>query len=209
MKTRLLILTSIIALVALLSSCEDMRKDKLRSFVTSLQPYYPYTLNEEFVFVNDKTGQVWSAKPSDPYNFGYYPYSYIEDQEKDWGFWRAGKEAYMLVDSVLNPLPDRTFITTLIHGGRGQEAEIIWDVQLQVDENTCYYGRRMYETTKSKVITCLPDTIEVVLGNYHTIEPNDYSRAPYGTFLHIVKGQGFTDFSVDGETVWRRVVKNE
>ena len=211
MKTRLLILTSIIALVALLSSCgdksDDSVKDQLKSYVAALRPYYPYTLDEEFVFVNEETGNTWSAKACDPESFGYYPYSFIEDLEKEHGVSYAGKVAYLLPDSLQGSLPSSDLSTTIFI--KNLQAHVHWGAGLEVGANMYYEGEYEYTVPIDQFISTIPDTIIIPLKWYYQRDTHESASLHSGAYVRIVKGQGFTDFSVDGETVWRRVVKNE
>lgn len=66
MKSKLFVLSLIVA-TGLFSSCktEEPTETDWNNYVAALKHYYPYSLEDQFLFVNDSLGRTWEAQPYD------------------------------------------------------------------------------------------------------------------------------------------------
>ena len=76
------------------------------------------------------------------------------------------------------------------------------DSRLAFKVNEQYYGYTSSYIDTAEAFSFFTDTITIPL--ISQVKPNQ-KELPEGSFVHIVKNQGITDFSTDGETVWRRI----
>ena len=210
MKTKLYFLTGIIAAI-LVTACTPVHRSKdvnAETCLNALKAYYPYSVDEEFVFVNDELGLTWEAKAYD-YGKGVYPeaskdeYFSITDGNS-YGSWYAMIHAWI----TTNGMPPKqhspgTNYSSIYYTGT---YHIAWYFQLYFNPENWFDGGYSLECSESDVLPSLTDTIilpiPLQINGTDMVEP---SKGTNGAYARIVKHQGLTDFSTDGKTVWKRV----
>lgn len=86
MKTRLhlFIITSAFALLTACMPDPELNEVTPETCAAALVKYFPYSIDEKFIFVNDNLNHRIEAKAHDGYKKGTYPATYInEDNGKD------------------------------------------------------------------------------------------------------------------------------
>lgn len=186
-------------------SCYHGASDaELENYVNELLLYYPYSVNEEFVFVNDSTGQTWDGH-SKNYEDGRYPYTYTwschEPLASCFSDWSASVEAMIVKDSIKDGHSElSTFIVAC-----GGDPIIDWVAKIYFGTKEFIQADSRTYCTKEEVLSQLTDTIILPI-HYHMTNNGRIDPAE-GAYVRIIKGKGLTDFSVDSKSVWRRVWK--
>lgn len=208
MKTKLFWLLTLIAIPMMMVSCYQGASDQeLKNYVNALLPYYPYTIEDEFVFVNESTGERWEARPYDYYRDGQFPYTHTwschESMASCFGDWSAEVEAILSADSLTRRMYGTGQICTHIaYCGGGPMVD--WHIKLIRSSGDYIDGGSRTDCTKDEILTLLTDTILLPIA-YHDTTNTIISAE--GAYARIVRGEGLTDFSADGKTIWRRVKK--
>ena len=212
MKTKLLILSFISALT-LLVSCNppepDSKEMTAESCMELMKSYYPYSLDEDFVFVNDSLNLRWEAKAYDAQKKGIYPWPHIdndEDSEKNPDGWSCDIHAWVLENGVSPYAYGKSQISTYISYRPNTKFEspfiINWVAEIYLSGEDKYQAdERFYCRDATELSSTFADTIVLSIDYHSTHEP-----IPEGSYVRIVKNVGITDLSFDGgKTVWRRV----
>jgi len=194
--------------VFMLASCYHGATDEqLNQYVAAIQQYYPYTLNDDFVFVNDNTGEKWEGQPYDYYGKGIYPYPYSSSCKEPgascFGDWSARVEATLAtigIDPRLAGFGDMTTDISYCGGG----PIVLWNVKILLSVDKSLQWHCMYDCSDGDVFRILTDTVYVPYTTTHQLLKEPITQ-PEGGYAQIVKGKGLTAFSIDGETIWRRV----
>ena len=211
MKTKFIII-SLLAIIAVLSSCTPTKskaqKPDLDGYLTTLlHDYYPYSIDEDFVFINEDLDRKWEAKAYGRNNVfpDIYTY-YLEDELCEcYGGWSINIDAYMLENGVDAKADEISNVSLSIISETGFDVMIIWNVSIRLSDKELFTGFIRSASSPDDVLSHFADTIILPIqyqrvGMYsHDIE------TPEGAYARIVKNQGLTDFSVDGKTVWKRV----
>lgn len=209
MKTKVF-LACVLMSVGLLVSCrEEPSEADMKSYIAAVSLYYPYSLDEDWVFINDRTGDKWEAYAYDFYNEGKYPYTHITICPHEVGSKCSGDKsgeiiAWMVEKGVPVTLDEPSSITTTFNNVGGQkEVGVEWHVSLRMSTGVLYSGSMSNTYPYTAVLSQLTDTLEIPLSH---MRPQGESNQPAskGAYARIVKNQGLTEFSVDGETTWRR-----
>jgi len=219
MRTKLFIF-SLLSATLLMTACQHPEEPQQQKNVDAemclelLLPYYPYTIDEEFIYVNETTGRRWEAKAYDRRREGIYPetrvtnHQGIEEGEisPSYGDWETEIHAFMLEKGV-EWKEDK--ITT-------QSIEVLYDasekkyspatlycmISIRLSRDEYYQGNYSIYCYPNDIPSLLTDTIFIPI-TYHRGAPN--IAAPEGSYARIIKNQGLAEFSVDGKTVWKRV----
>ena len=205
MKTKIFLLGLLVLPFTFVSCYHGASDEELRNYLTTMLPYYPYTMSEKFVFVNDTTGKIWECKPYDYYKDGLYPHTHIlsckEPLADCYGDWDVAVEAPIQpMDSADRLKYGFSMMKTRIVVGRYQPW-IGWDIQIRFESDQHIYSIREVRT-REDIYSFFTDTIIVPI-ECHVIKSELISPTE-GAYARVVKNQGLTDFSVDGKSVWRR-----
>ncbi len=211
MKTKLFIINLLVMATGLLASCDSgLSEADLKNYIAALKYYYPYSLNEEFIFENESLGRAWEALPYDDYNEGVYPYTHIticknEVGSKCSGDRSAGIAAYMIEKGKRDDIGYSEISTYLYQEGGHKNVFCEWRVSLLMSDSTFYTGFLRNTCPQDEVLSQLTDVITIPILNFKKYKESG-GDAPQGAYARIVKGKGLTEFSVDGKTVWKRVI---
>lgn len=204
MKTKFFII-SLISCFFLLSCGQKPTKDDCQEYIDSLKPYYPYSIDEKFVFFNEALGLTWEAKAFDEPK-GVYPYthmSYIDEiVAKSYGRWNVSIVAYMHEKDMPPYSDEMSFVRTHISGD-AKSAHMDWNVKIRFNEEEIFEVDGTFIGDKKEIFSFMTDTIIIPVPE--GVDTYSYLKVPEGSYARIVKNQGLTDFSVDGKTVWKRV----
>jgi hypothetical protein len=185
-----------------------------------LMAYYPYSLNEEFIFENKELGKTWETKAYE-HKKGEYPdvnVSYkttMNDATGEisrTGAWHVNIDAPIIEkDWTTKLLYDPTYVMVDI-GYRPKYKDkrndslyvrMWWDIHVRPNAEELYSGGVETSCDTKKLLDFLTDTITFPLKNQRVNGKS--GAAPAGSYVRLVKDQGLTDFCIDGKTVWRRV----
>lgn len=218
MKKQTLIIL-IIGVMGMASSCGPVNPPQEEEEVTAetclkaMLQYYPYSIDETFEFVNEEAGRTWKGSAYDRANKGAYPYTYISNYDKEengekpksYGDWDTHINAFVLENGVDSHEDKISQVSTYIHYADNTDLPIYsyWNIDIRLSHEEFFTGTVKGYYDLDNVLSQFTDTIEVPIG-YQRGEKG-LIPAPEGAYARIVKGKGLTDFSVDGETVWRRV----
>ena len=209
MKTKLFIV-SLIGALTLLVSCERPDSDlTAQSCLDLLAPYYPYSLDEDFIFVNDSLGKRWEAQAYDNRGKGIYPWTHMTSYEKEKrGGWNCDIYAWALENGVKPRTYENSYVTTSIinlpNEGNTPPISLKWSFYLYLSGEEWYDGGLRVECDEKELISLFSDTIVLPINNHHTSE--GFVPIAQGSYIRVVKNKGITDLSLDGgQTVWRRV----
>jgi hypothetical protein len=172
--------------------------------------FFPYSVDEEFIFENESTGEQWKATAYD-YGEGKYPsasiYRCTEPGSECNGDWSVYVIAPMLESKDLSFVPSNLSFTSIALMGQMSHLDYeTCDFQIRYEERKVYQGGCAYEKKYTTNLSYLKDTIIMPIPNQMNDQYFD-EPAPgtEGAYARLVKHKGLTDFSFDGKTVWRRV----
>ena len=199
MKHKLFITIST-ALALLMTACDTGQptEAEMKEYLTVLSYYYPYSLTDTFVFVNDDLGKTWEAYPYCMDGDTYPRTRLIRLSGKSTG-WSAYVEADMVTKDISNK--EGGILTYLNYAGGIMDMH--WDIKFVLNEDETIQGGYIITCSKDQLLSNLTDTILIPIPNQFI--PGPPVIAPDGAYARIVKHQGLTDFSTDGKTVWKRV----
>ena len=198
---RFLCIFIIISFAALLASCDPGRpsETEMKNYLTALSYYYPYSVTDTFVFVNDSSGKTWVAYPYRLYGDSIYPRTELTKLSGKTTGWVASIEANMVAkDMNFRNEGIRTYISYM-----GGILDMHWDVELMMNEDESAHGGYILTCAKDELLSNLTDTLLIPIPSQ--VLPGPPVVSPDGAYARIVKNQGLTDFSTDGKSVWRRV----
>ena len=216
MKTKLFIFGILAA--TLLVSCTPpnpkpnpipvITKEELQVYLDSLKAYFPYSIDEEFVFKNEDLDSTWVATAYDYAGGGTYPHTMmVIDNDEDcecYGGWQTEMSAW-LVNPDWTPHkynPSRISVDAVKEAG-GNTVHLIWDCDLRFAAKKYFITGLFLGCSQDEILSLLADTMYLLPLEPAATEP--VTSMPDGPYVRIVKHQGLTDFSTDGKTVWRRV----
>lgn len=214
MKTKIFLLSLCVA--ALCTSCgardedeiEPTEKD-LKTYISVLSHYYPYSINDNFIFKNENSGESWENKPFTYSGDSIYPETEIwlcdEPDASCYGDRTAHMTARFIENGVSRYDYDPSQIGTFIAKSGSEEVYLSWNIMLSFGAYDYYRGSYSVICMPKEVLAQLTDTIIIPIRRQGTT--NREIVAPEGAYARIVKDHGLNDFSVDGTTVWRRVME--
>lgn len=215
MKTRIFLISLIMASVCLFSCEHDgdgaeiapTEKD-LHNYIAALSHYYPYSINDVFIFRNESSGERWENKPFVYSGDSTYPETEIwlcDDSDAScYGDRTAQICSYFMEKGVSRYEYAPSGITTFIaKTGGSEDINFSWYVYLSFGAYDYYQGISTVRCMPEEVLNQLTDTIIIPIRHKGTA--SGVIAAPNGAYARIVTDKGLTDFSVDGTTVWRRV----
>ena len=184
------------------------------AYLDVMRQYFPYEINEHFVFENEQTKE---RKECDAYNYNnrygeIYPiieeFASAIDSTDSYGDWSINVKAPMLAGDnpqALEYTPGH--ITFFISGSTYQSwCFVSQRVVLRLSKDEHFVGSvegRHVDTTE--VFSFFTDTITIPLTKRQVEHSSEL--LPEGAYVHIVRNVGITDFSLNGESVWRRIEK--
>lgn len=218
-KKTTLCLLSLFAAVVLMESCTQTKEpemnryiteEELNSYLEQVLLFFPYSVDEEFIFENESTGEQWKAKAYD-YGEGKYPHvgidRCVEPGSECNGLWSVYVMAPMLESNGLSISSNNMSFTSIALVGQMSHLDYEeCDFQIRLEERKVYQGGCAYEKKYTSNFSYLKDTIIMPIPNQINDQYLD-EPAPgkEGAYARLVKHKGLTDFSFDGKTVWRRV----
>jgi hypothetical protein len=191
----------------LMTACVQAPSDvELKDYLAEIQLYYPYSIDEEFNFVNEETGQIWENRAYEDQT-RTFPYSSINTYDNieagNNGHWDVTLQAFF-TEKESNPIKEiKSSVGTLIWG-ESSFVTIEWQLYINmIADDMLFDGYARSTGTKNEISNLLKDTIDIVFA--HKFTENKYVSVPEGSYARIVRNKGLTDFCIDGKTVWRRV----
>ena len=210
MKTKLFFL-NLIVIAAICTSCggsyiEPTEKD-LNDYISALSHYYPYSINDDFVFRNDDLGRIWENKPFTCSGDSIYPETEIwlcnDPFASCYGDRYACVSAYFMENGVSRNAYDPSNLITYIAKSGSVDVYISWDVFLSFGAYDYFRGSFNSSCKPQEVLSQLSDTIIIPIQRQGTA--SGVIDAPDDAYARIIKDQGLTDFSTDGKTIWKRI----
>ena len=218
MKTKLFLI-SLIGTFALLTACTpvpELNEVTPKTCVAALAKYFPYSIDEKFIFVNDSLNHRIEAKAYDTYNDGIYPRTAIEAEDGNDlnSEWNCCVYNYMF-NSQINPdssaLASYFWVERIAAWVFNNPAEgaasirMVWGMSLRLSmkkPQEYFTAEWDVHCKPSELASLLTDTITLSI---HSIESPDMDTTIVeGSCVHIVRDKGIVDFSLDGKTFWRR-----
>lgn len=220
MRTKLF-LFSLIGTFALLTSCTpkpELNEVTPETCVAALAKYFPYSIDEKFIFVNESLNHRIEAKAYDAYKQGIYPQTIVEADQGEEGEWTSSVHAFMF-NSRINPdssalasyfWVERISAWVINSPSEGAASiRLVWGMSLRLSmEKQEEYFTAYWDVhcKPSELASLLTDTISMPIQTI--VSPDMDTTIVDGSYVHIVKNKGITDFSLDGgKTFWRRVVE--
>lgn len=216
MRTKLFLI-SLIGTFALLTACTpvpELNEVTPKTCVVALSKYFPYSIDEKFIFVNESLNHRIEAKAYDAYKQGIYPQTIVEADQGEEGEWSSSVHAYMF-NTQINPdslswthyWVER--ISAWIYNTPSESVAPIWLVwgmsfRLSMRKPQEYFTAYWDVHCKpSELASLLTDTITLLIQSIES--PDMDTTIVEGSCVHIVRDKGIVDFSLDGKTFWRRV----
>ena len=221
MKTNTFLL-SFVGAIILFASCKptepELKEITPETCVASLMKYFPYTLDDEFIFVNDDLNHRIEAKAFDAWKDGIYPKTFIDDKMgTDLNSeWNCSIHASMF-NKQINPdsIPWTHYwverISAYVYNIPSKSdtpIEMIWrmDLRLSMRKPQEYFTAYWDVWCKpSELASLLTDTITLPIQAFES--PDMDTTIVDGACVHIVRNEGIIDFTLDGKTFWNRVTK--
>lgn len=218
MKTKLF-LFCLIGTFVLLTACTpkpELDEVTPETCVAALAKYFPYSIDEKFIFVNDSLNHRIEAKPYDGYKQGIYPAIFIDDKNgKDLNSeWNCSIHACMFNSRINTDSLSWTYywmerISAWVLNNPSESAapiQLVWGMSLRLSMKkpqeyfTAYWD---VHCKPSELASLLTDTISVPIQTI--VSPDMDTTIVDGSCVHLVRNKGITDFTLDGKTFWRRV----
>ena len=212
MKSKISIIILVFAAL-LMAGCSKPKEvpteNDLKTYLAELKLYYPYAVNEQFVFVNETTCERLEVKAM-PEQDNEYPITSYGIHEEDpesmsYEMWSIDIYAPMINNEFSMVLDMDSHIA-----GKGLICDgILWMFSVKLDSKYSYIGVKLPDASDNDVLSLFTDTVEITEISKTYID--DFSgeiqqeSAPSGSYARIVRNKGLTDFCIDGKTVWRRV----
>ena len=195
----------------------EKRQVNPKTCIDVMIKYFPYDINEHFVFVNDQTGE---QKVCDAFNYNHgeeYPEIGGDindvDSTKSYGDWNANITARMLAEdnpSALMYTPG--YIRFDVTGSTFNSlCSIMLASELRFCRDEYFTGWSGQRIDTAQFFSFFLDTIIIPLDQRVFLQKEEsgykyaYEPLPKGACVHIVKNVGITDFSTDGVSFWRRI----
>ena len=212
MKTKIILFSLCVAAI-ICTSCrghgdkiEPTEKD-LKTYISVLSHYYPYSISDSFIFMNDYSGESWENKPFTYSGDSLYPETEIwlcnEPYASCYGDRTAHIYACFIENGVSRYDYDPSQIGTFIAKGGSEEVYLSWHIRLSFGAYDYYRGSYSVNCMPQEVLAQLTDTIIIPIRRRGST--NGEKDNAEGAYARIVIGLGLTDFSLDGISVWRRV----
>ena len=210
MKTKFILL-NLIVIAAITTSCggshiESTEKD-WHNYLTTLSDYYPYSIDDEFIFKNDSLGVIWKNQPFTYSGDSIYPqtdfWSCNDPFASCYGDRTINISADFIEEGVSRYAYAPSNVSTFIAQSGSPEVWISWDIMLSFGPDNYYRGTCSVLCLPAEVLGQLTDTIIIPIRRQGTT--NGEIDIPDGAYARIIKNKGLTDFSTDGKTVWKRV----
>ena len=220
MRTELFIF-SLLSATLLMTACQHPEEPQQQKNVDAemclelLLSYFPYTIDEEFIYINETTGKKWEAKAYDRRGEGNYPETRVTNHQgieageisPSFGDWETEIHAHILEKGVKWKEGKRSDQSIQISYDASEKeyspTELWWEIKIDINNDDFYEAEEKIFCYPNDIPSLLTDTITLSI-NYQQGAPNH--AASEGSYARIIKNQGLTDFSVDGgKTIWRRV----
>lgn len=183
----------------------------------SIQEYFPYTLDNSMVFMNTSNGELWEVNPNDRFKDGIFPEFQLRDVNpgsKTPTSWSCSGSAEFWVDKNKSQA-GMLRIYNAIAGLDESMGTVLWTTAVQLnDHSELLDGSWSWHGSIDEMLHIITDTIIIPVGYTYSILYNDTimesikkpeDETLRNAYARIVKGQGMTDFSLDGTTIWKRV----
>lgn len=198
MKAKFFLISLILGTTLFVSCYNDPSEKDMQGYLAALRPYYPYPENGTFIYKNDSLGRTWEVKVEKNKD-GDYPYTHMTickreifskcSGDRSVSIWTRFMREHIPYDQSAGQLS-----TEIVYWGDASSMDIFWSLELYLNEDEHYQGGAYIKCSPDRVLSQLTDTIILSI-----------DKTKNGAYARIVKGEGLTDFSVDGTTVWRRV----
>ena len=205
MKTKVFIASLMAIVMGLMVSCkqEAPTETDMKNYIEALKAYYPYSQGENVNFWNEDLERQWNLK-ANACN------SHITICKNEPGSKCSGDRSATISTSFeegggnSNTETMSDIGTLLEHEGGSKTVLIRWDISLHLSKEEYYQGSVSMTCPTENVLAQFTDTITIQITDQRSAN-GDMESAPRGAYAHIVKGKGLTDFSLDDQTVWKRV----
>ena len=224
MKKQVFLMASILIMTCVLSSCgktdpvdpqlPEERMDpepmevpnavNLQTCTDVVLRYFPYSAEETLTFQNDKTNEIWKITPQyNPERQETFPSIESYDNYQMGTEWYLCITAWFMREGKVFPEEKRCAGVICIVNPKtlqGDIISVIWKNSVSLTANTddTYTNRLDFQYDTTLLFTQhFTDTITLPMAKLDTTLPST-------ACMHIVRGWGITDFSLDGESVWRR-----
>ena len=219
MKQRILYMTAQLAVIAglLLVSCTSNEPEYERDLTMAVTPestldmlleYFPFRADAPFVYVNDQSGERCCISPAEWTGVEDFPtYESRSDTiSSEYVHWVSQSKAYMIADSVSFSYYHFTRLECIIKNEVSGLYDFGWTCAVWLPKEGGFWGYfkgngcDSTEIWKShpKILT-IPITRHADANARGGTEPYDVPNA----VIHVVKGKGIYDFSLDGISTWR------
>lgn len=181
----------------------EMPKDlTMQNMYNVAMMYYPYEEDDELTFKNETLGKTWTivAKNIDNKSFMENKLEELRDYET------TGKPVYGWIirvsASFIEEGGGRSVFETILSADTVRNRILLrWETGLYLDGYN--RGDTLSECKGAEAYSYFTDTISLTMRDVKN--GKERKELPQNAYLHIVKNKGISDFSLDGETVWKRV----
>ena len=167
-----------------------------------------------FVFYNESLDHRTEAKAYDTYNDGIYPDIFMENENgNDSSEWYCSIRAYMFnnrinPDSIAWTHYGVEEVSAYIANHPSEQAapiQMIWRVVVRLDLMNGLIAYTDVHCEKSELASLLTDTITLPVRSNFSFDLTRDTTVMDGACVHIVKNEGIIDFTLDGQTFWKRL----
>lgn len=210
MKAKLFIISLIIMATGLLVSCKNgLSEAELNRYIAALKYYYPYSIDEEFLFENESLGQTWENEAYDYSREGIYPFTSIHICKTEVGSKCSGDRSAGIIACMIEKGKDENvgyseISTYLSQEGGHKEVYCLWRVSLIMSDGVIYMGEKRSYCNQDALLSQWTDVITIPIQYKQTSYTESIISAPNDAYARIVKGKGLTEFSIDGTTTYIR-----
>ena len=207
MKSKYLQIFCLMVVSLLVPSCENRPSEAdMKACLAALSLYYPYSINDKYVFVNDSLDRTWIGRPYDYYKDGVYPHTELfvcnTVGAQCYGDRMVSIQASLATDGLDTKVVGFGIIETDVNYSAGS-FHVGWRIRIHLSEEESVTGGFSFSCSEGGFYEHLKDTI--LLPIPYQISQEMHVNSTAEGYARVVKNKGLVDFSIDGKTVWKRV----
>ena len=195
MKTRFIIPILLLAFCAFGTSCRLHLQRIADDTLAEVKPYFPYSLDETIVFVNEQLADSIEFVVS---QIKERAYGDNNISSKNYGCWDATMTVNMVLTYPQTKYEQRSHISFSAFGD--ETVGLMWASTMLLKWEKVDEAHVHYRCKEEEITNYMTDTIMVPV-----IENPTIADKRFDPYMRVVKNYGLTDFSLDGKTTYRRI----
>ena len=170
--------------------------------------YFPYTADGVYTYINDVNGKEWTIRPYTAATSTHtFPEVISESYVEGVPQWENMINAEFNADGISNVYRTSQMADIGTTSKGTFDFHFMCKIRMSADEG---YGGSLnsLKCDTATIFSLLSDTMTFVINSKYDNRNSGHAYDVPNAVMHIVKGHGLTDFSLDGQSTWRLVEKN-